>query len=299
LLLVITIALVAASVETAAGQNDLRTKVQYQQRLAREKIERARREAEWRRLHPEARTPVRHPSSAAAKLPNSAPSRKHNEPETINEPPPEYAFAPGKAFAYSFVLETTSGEQRSYLAGIAAFRVEDAGDSSLLSASDNLQYVSSLASLASGFPRGSSMVKAALHVDEDGIEPVIEDTLPHMLGRPHDWFFPPLPPSAKEPRTKGYTVEYGSFLDRPSRLEKSARGHFQWEVKPTGASKSRLTMRDSRYFRTDDRSQEFVGSGQIDFDLANGLMTSRTFRGKYTLHGLATEISLRVERLSE
>jgi hypothetical protein len=58
-------------------------------------------------------------------------------------------------------------------------------------------------------------------------------------------------------------------------------------------------LRDTRNFRTDDRSQVLTGSGQIDFDARDGLVKSRVFRGTYTLHGLVTQISLKIDRLGD
>jgi hypothetical protein len=123
--------------------------------------------------------------------------------------------------------------------------------------------------------------------------------MPNMLGKPQDWFFPPLPEAGSDSRSAGYTVERGSWLNKPADWDKANRGYFQWEVKTVSATSSRLKLRETRSFRTDDRSQELVGSGEFEFDLTSGLMTNRSFAATYTLHGKQTRMSLNVTRLSE
>ena len=206
----------------------------------------------------------------------------------------------GRTFAYALLLETKTAERQQYLAGVALFEVEEnVGGRARLAARDNLRHLSELTALRPELPGSSRMLDATLHVAADGIEPVVEAFMPNMLGRPQDWFFPPLPHSVDDSRSEGYTVDRGSFMKRIPEWDKQNRGYFRWEVKAASFNGSRLALQDRRDFRTSDRSQELVGSVQIEFDRSSGLMSTRVFRGTYTLLGRKSETSLRIDRLSD
>ena len=285
---------VQAATTSLAQQSDLKSQVEARQREVRARIEKARREMDDAQRRPWVRgkmPPI--PETPAKTSVNGTASGARSRPN-------EYQFTPGKTFAYVFLLETTKDDRKLHIAGFAVFKVEEnLGRNARISARDNLRHVLDLAALEPAFPQRSRMIDATLHVDGDGYEPAVEGTLPNLLGRPVDWFFPPLPDAVTGSRTQGYPVERGNVFTAPPAWDKRNRGFFQWEVKATASMPSQLTLKDSRLLRTDDRSQELVGSGEIVFDRSEGLMARRAFRGTYTSLGRVAQISLTIERLSD
>ncbi|MGE0757832.1 MAG: hypothetical protein AB7F89_15315 [Pirellulaceae bacterium] len=225
-------------------------------------------------------------AKAAAGSPSSAQLVRYNLPE-------------GRTIAYWFLLEATTGQEQTRIAGIAQFDVQkDQGGGWQIRAHDNLRHVSN-SQISWSLPRGSRLVDATFDVSTSGIEPIIEERLPYLLGRSRDWFFPPVPRDLRAERGEGYDVQRGSFLMNAPQWDKQNRGHFSWDVRVSSGASPVVRLVDRRTFSTDDRVQEISGSGEIVFDLDQGMMLSRTFRGTYALFGRRTDITLRVSRFSE
>jgi hypothetical protein len=217
--------------------------------------------------------------------------------KAVRKPPLRYNLPEGKRTAYSFVLETRTGDRRVFVAGVAAFDFGgNKGHEFQVTAQDNLQFVSSPPN-AWSLPSGTRLLKSTFNVSTGGIGPQIEDVLPNLMGHPSEWFFPPLPHDADKPRSEGYTVDRGTMLNPIPAWDKRNRGHFDWEVKVAGQSGTQVKLNDSRTFRSDDRSQELVGNGEFTIDQGTGLLAARTFRGTYVLFDRKTEILLRIDRL--
>lgn len=315
---VLAIAVVVGGAFARGGQNDdLKRQVEAHQREVKQRIEKGRREMEQMRREMEAKvgrprttgSPPRSPSAHTLPAPHPANlgSGKANAsaaPRSIAKAPELracYDLRDGTLLAYQFRLETQADEDRRLLAGIAIFEIDAKTSGSVhVLARDNLQFASALAA-APSLPVGSEMIRATFSLESDGLSPVIEGELPELLGRPQDWFFPPLPQTVDQPKASGYTVQRGTWLSQVPEWDKQNRGFFEWEVKVVRSTASRLELADRRSFRTDDRAQEFEGTGQISFDRggkSGGRMVSRAFRGTCSLYGKKTQVSLSVQQLS-
>ena len=212
----------------------------------------------------------------------------------------EYQFPPGKTFAYVFLLQTTRSGLQEYIAGFAVFKVEEnLGGTARLAACDNLRRAYDLAAIEPALPRRARMIEAKLELHGDGKEPLVDGGLPYLLGRPSDWFFPPLPASVGEWRRDGYAVERPNLFTAPPAWDRRNRGFFQWGVRIANSTPPLVTLRDSRSLLAEDRSTELSGSGEIVFDRSEGLMARRVFRGTLMSRGETAQIVLTIERLSE
>lgn len=293
-------------------RDDAKYRAEAQQREVKMRMEKAHREMEQQRrgppgakvgLSPEALaaagrglTPRGAPLPGLGTSAKTAPARRRPGGKA-NEP--RYDLRDGTLLAYAFRLEMQEEEEHRGLAGIALFELDAKTPGKVrVRACDNLRSVSDLAQPLA-FPTNSELIKSSFQLDADGIEPAVDGELPHYLGRPQDWFFPPLPRGVDRPETGLYFVQRGPWLSQDREPDRQDRGLFRWTVQVVRSTPSHWELIDRRWFRTEDGSQEFEGNGQISFGggRAGGQMVSRSFRGTHALHGVTTEIMLRVQQL--
>ena len=296
--------LTAAWHGTAVGQSSAieehRRRVRFRQREIQRKLEESRRkrESEKRRqtmTYPAPGPPIRRTTSSfRTEIFPKKPERPKPDPRKVR-----YKFVPGKAFVYVFTFASHSGQRDRYLAGFASFKVEEASDKKArLAVRDNIRYVSSLSQVKTQLPRRTHLLKSTFHIPVSGDRPSVDGLMPSMLGTPRDWFFPPMPDTVAENRASGYSVERGSGFSGAAKWDKLNRAYFKWSVKPVRHSATRLRLKDTRFFRTENGSLELKGTGEIDFDLRSGLMRSRQFKGTYKSLGRTSNFVVKVNRLS-
>ena len=214
---------------------------------------------------------------------------------------PKYKFDGGREFAYRFVLSLTDAEGTRYITGHAAFTISQRSGGSLqLLVRDNLQEIDSLEAFQPQATGGlTSMLPRTIHVHEQGDDPDVDKNLPALMGDIEEWFFPPIPQSETDERSGGQTVirESDGRWDTSgfyNKLDRSAKGYYDWSVKPRGFSGGVVTATDKRSLRSDDGSIELIGQGGFTFSLARGILLSRTFRGTHKEGGNVTQVSLEI-----
>ncbi len=191
----------------------------------------------------------------------------------------KYAFNDGREFAYAFDLHLKVGSRKPWeerTAGIAVFQAnKDLHGRWEVLARDNIQAVS-----ASGAhrrtPQGqkTTMLSRVLNVDVDGDEPSLDGNLPALLGNLGDWFFPPIVPYVQtEARGRGrgmavVRTDTGKWRDvgfyDPD--DESARGYYEWGIKPLKESGGVLSVEDTRTLRNRIGSIELAGRGTFAFE---------------------------------
>jgi hypothetical protein len=288
-----------SSAEIKARQH--RAEVERRIRESKARIEAAKRKAglspepTWRGAPPAVRAPA---FSAEDKAWFAEQNKKAAAREAAK---PKYKFDGGREFAYRFVLSLTDSEGTRYITGHAAFTLSGrSGGSPQLLARDNLQEVDSLDAFqpqATG--ELTSMLPRTIHVHEQGDEPDVDKNLPALMGNLEEWFFPPFPQSETDEPSGGQTVirESDGRWDTSgfyNKLDRSAKGYYEWSVKPRGFSGGVVTATDKRSLRSDDGSIELVGQGGYTISLARGILLSRTFRATHKEGGNVTQVSLEI-----